>query len=110
MNVRKSFIFTLAGLAISASGIASASSFYHSAGGEVGFTSHPEHLKTTKTRNEVMQEVSEARKDGSLALLQRGKPLPVKNLGAPATREQVQQEFFSMSVSEKRRQQEMYLN
>lgn len=64
----------------------------------------------TKTRSEVVQEVLEARKDGSLASLQWGAPLPVKNLGIPATREQVQQEFFSMSAGEKKRQQEMYLN
>ena len=110
MNVRKSFFCTLAGLAISASGIASASSFYHPSGGDVGFTTHPEHVQSAKTRNEVLQEVHDARMDGSLAFLHSSAPLPVKNLGVPATREQIQQESLNMSASEKKRQQEIYLN
>lgn len=110
MNVRNTILYTIVGLAMSASGIASASSIYHMAGGDVGFTTHLEHSQSTKTRNEVLQEVQVARQDGSLAFLQRGAPLPVKSSGTPATRQQVQQEILNMSTTEQKRLQDMYRN
>jgi hypothetical protein len=110
MNARKLFLFTLAGFAISASGIASASSLYHSVGGEAGATFHPEHSQSIKTRSDVSQELSEARKNGSFAFLSKGAPLPPMKLETSRSREQIQQEFLSMSEAEKKRWKELYSN
>ena len=71
MTTRKSLDFSLAALMIVAPGLASASSLYHPTGGEVGYTTHPDHVQSTKSRGEVMQSVEAARKDGTLAVLSR---------------------------------------
>jgi hypothetical protein len=106
MTVRKPFTLTLIALAIAAPSLASASSLYHPAGGEVGFTTHPDHFQSTTSREDVLQAV--ARKDGTLAILQRGGALPVKATGSSKTRAQVQQEYLNMSAAEKERIQELY--
>ena len=108
MNVRKPFTLTLIALAIAAPSLASASSLYHPAGGEVGFTTHPDHFQSTTSREDVLQAVAVARKDGTLAILQRGGALPVKATGSSKTRAQVQQEYLNMSAAEKERIQELY--
>ncbi|OJV62595.1 MAG: DUF4148 domain-containing protein [Burkholderiales bacterium 64-34] len=108
MNTRKSLAFSLAALAIAVPGLASASSLYHPAGGEIGYTTHPDHVQSTKSRAEVIQSVEAARKDGTLAVLSRGGVLPIKATGPAKTRDQVQQKFLDMSAAEKQRMQEMY--
>ncbi len=108
MTTRKSLALSLAALVIAAPGLASASSLYHPTGGEIGYTTHPDHVQSTKSRGEVMQSVEAARKDGTLAVLSRGGTLPVKAAGPAKTRDQVQQEFLGMSAAEKQRLQEMY--
>ena len=108
MIVRKPLTLSLIVLAIAAPGLASASSLYHPAGGEVGFTTHPDHFQSSMSRAEVLQSVAAARKDGTLAILQRGGVLPVKATGPSKTREQVQQEYLNMSAAEKQRIQELY--
>ena len=108
MTVRKPFALSLIALAIAAPSLASASSLYHPAGGEVGFTTHPDHFQRSMSREEVLQSVAAARKDGTLAILQRGGVLPVKATGPSKTREQVQQEYLNMSAAEKQRIQELY--
>ena len=54
------------------------------------------------------QAVEIARKDGTLAILSRGAPLPIKMNGPSRTRDQVQQEYMTMSDSERQYRQEMY--
>lgn len=93
---------TLIAFAIAAPGLASASSLYHPADGEVGMTTHPDHMQSTMSRGDVLQAVEAARKDGTLAILSRGGALPVKSTGVTKTREQVQQEFLNMSAAEKK--------
>lgn len=68
---------------------ANASSLIHDVGGEAGFTFHPEHVVSTKSRGDVAAEIEAARKDGTLVLLQRGIPLPAKMEGAAKTRSEV---------------------
>ena len=108
MIIRKPLALSLIALAIAAPGLASASSLYHPAGGEVGFTTHPDHVQSNVSRGEVLQSVEAARKDGTLAILSRGGALPVKATGPSKTREQVQQEYLNMSAAEKQRIQELY--
>ncbi len=68
----------------------------------------PDHIKSSKTRIEVLQEVEDARKDGSLVLYQRGAPLPVKMDEPGKTRDQVLQEMQNISANEKLRMKELY--
>ncbi len=89
--------------------LAQANSLYHPAQGEVGFTEHPDHWKSTKTRAQVMAEVEAARKDGTLALMQRGAPLPIKNTGPAKTRQQVIDEMRSESPMQRQLRLEQYV-
>ena len=108
MNARQSLLLSLAAFAIATPGLSSASSLYHPAGGEEGFTMQPDHIKSSKTRIEVLQEVEDARKDGSLVLYQRGAPLPVKMDEPGTTRDQVLKEMQNISANEKLRMKELY--
>lgn len=108
MTACKPFARSLIALAIAVPGLASASEFYHSAGGEVGVTTHSNHMQSATSRGEVLQSVEVARKDGTLAVLSRGGALPAKMTGEAKTREQVQQEFLNMPAAEKQRMQELY--
>lgn len=66
-----------------------ASSVIHSANSEMGYTSHPDHAQSGKSRSEVLAEIDQSRKDGSWAYHRLGAPLPAKSAGQPLTREQV---------------------
>lgn len=88
---------------------AQANSVWHTASGEAGVTYHPDHFKSTKTRAQVMAEVEAARKDGTLALMQRGAPLPIKNTGPAKTRQQVIDEMRSESPMQRQLRLEQYV-
>lgn len=81
--------------------LAQANSLYHPANNERGYTEHPEHWVSTKTRAEVLAEVEAARKDGTLPLLMRGLPLPVKATGPAKTRQQVIDEMVNEPPAER---------
>jgi len=86
---------------------AQANSVWHPAAGEAGVTYHPEHFKGTKTRAQVMAEVDAARKDGTLVLLQRGAPVPVKSSEPPKSRQQVIDEMRAESPDARRARLEL---
>lgn len=86
---------------------AQANSVWHTAPDEAGVTYHPDHFNSPKTRAQVMAEVDAARKDGTLALLQRGAPLPVKSSEPPKTRQQVIDEMRSESPQARRARLEL---
>jgi hypothetical protein len=109
MNFRKHAALPLVALAMTLPVLAQANSLYHPAQGEVGFTEHPDHWKSTKTRAQVMAEVEAARKDGTLALIQRGAPLPIKNTGPAKTRQQVIDEMRSESPMQRQLRLEQYV-
>lgn len=67
MIVRKPLALSLIALAIAAPGLIFASSLYHPAGGEGGFTPHPDHFQSSLSRGDVLESVAVARKDGTLA-------------------------------------------
>lgn len=89
MTLSRHFALTTLALALTAPLAAQASSLWHPAANEAGFTEHPDHFKSTKTRAEVRAEVEAARKDGTLLLIQRSSPLPVRSAQPPMTRQQV---------------------
>ncbi len=109
MNFRTHAALPLVALAMTLPVLAQANSLYHPAQGEVGFTEHPDHWKSTKTRAQVMAEVEAARKDGTLALMQRGAPLPIKNTGPAKTRQQVIDEMRSESPMQRQLRLEQYV-
>ncbi len=87
---------------------AQADSSWHPANNQQGYTYHPDHFKSAKTRAQVIAEVEAARKDGSLMLLQRGLPLPVESSVAPKTRQQVIDEMRNETPQARRARLEMY--
>ncbi len=102
MNFRKHAAMPLVALALTLPVLAQANSLYHPTAGEAGFTEHPDHWKSTKTRAEVLAEVEAARKDGTLLLIQRGAPLPQKATGPAKTRQQVIAEIRNEPAGERR--------
>ena len=107
MNFRKHAALPLVALALTLPVMAQANSLYHPASGEAGFTEHPDHLKSTKTRAQVMAELEAARKDGTLALMQRNAPLPIKATGPSKTRQQVIAEMLNESPEQRRARAEL---
>lgn len=103
MRFHKFAIATVAALsAIALPGLSRATSIYHAANGEAGFTYHPDHATNGKSRAEVLAELEAARKDGTLALIQRGAPVPIKQAGPAKTRQQVIDEMRSESPEQRR--------
>jgi len=88
-------------------GLSQATSVYHAASGEAGFSYHPDHAVNGKSRAEVLAELEAARKDGTLALIQRGAPLPIKNAGPAKSRQQVIDEMRSESPEQHRARMEL---
>ena len=88
-------------------GLAQAASIYHAASGEAGFTYHPDHAVKGKSCAEVQAELEAARKDGTLALMQRGAPLPIKNAGPAKTRQEVIAEMLNESPEQRRARLEL---
>lgn len=107
MNFRKHAALPLVALALTLPVVAQANSLYHPAQGEVGFTEHLDHLKSTKTRAEVMAELEAARKNGTLALMQRNAPLPMKATGPGMSRQQVVAELLNESPEQRRLRMEL---
>ncbi|AMR78847.1 TPA: DUF4148 domain-containing protein [Pseudomonas aeruginosa] len=87
---------------------AQANSIWHPAPTEEGFTYHPDHWKSTKTRAQVMAEVEVARKDGTLALMARGLPVPIKSSESPKTRAQVIEEMRNELPEARRERLKLY--
>lgn len=102
MNFRKHAAMPLVALALTLPVLAQANSLYHPASNERGYTEHPDHWKSTKTRAEVLAEVEAARKDGTLALIQRNEPLPQQATGPAKTRQQVIDEMLNEPAEERR--------
>ena len=107
MNFRKHATMPLVALAMTLPVLAQANSLYHPAQGEIGFTEHPDHVKSAKTRAQVITEIEAARKDGTLALLQRNVPLPQKATGPAKTRQQVVTEMLNEFPEQRRARKEL---
>ncbi len=82
--------------------ISLADSYIHPANNERGYTAHPDHFKSAKSREQVLAELEAARADGSLRYLQRGLPVPERNPGIGRNREDVAREAASMSFQDRR--------
>jgi hypothetical protein len=69
--------------------LSQATSMFHAENSEAGLTFQSDHFQSSKSREDVLAELEAARKDGTLDLIQRGKPLPIKTDGPATTRQQV---------------------
>ena len=107
-KIRTAALMPLLAVALAAPTAAFANSELHLSSGEAGYTFHPDHVKSTKTRAEVMQELQQAKADGSYYYLQRGLPVPPKNVGPGKTREEVLKELVNMTPEERARMNELY--
>lgn len=107
-NIRANTLVPLLAVALVAPSAAFANSDMHFSGGEAGYTFHPDHVKGTKTRAEVLRELEQAKADGSYAYLKRGLPVPSRNVGSGKTREGVIKELENMTPDERARMNELY--
>lgn len=105
MDIHKTLTVSALAIFLATPGLVSATSLWHESNGESGATFHPDHIKSTKTRAEVLQELEAARKDGSLWYLNHGLPVPVKNAGPGRTRAEVQKEVLNLTIEERRQLQ-----
>lgn len=104
--------FTLPALAVAITfalpGLAQADSMHHRTAGETGFTYHPEHFQSTKSRAEVIAELEAARKNGTLASMLLGLPLPIKSPNPGKTRQQVIDEMLNEPPQQRLTRMELY--
>jgi hypothetical protein len=107
MNSAKHTVLAIAATAVLAlPALSYASSTMHAANGEAGYTYHPDHSKSTKTRAQVSAETAAARKDGTLdqhqAQYQLNAPMPAKDAGVGKTRQQVVAEMGKETPEERK--------
>lgn len=107
-KIRTTTLLSLLAATFVAPGVALANSDWHFTGGEAGYTYFPDHVKSTKTRAEVLRDLEQAKADGSYYYLQRGVPAPSRNTGPGKTREEVINELVNMTPEERARMDELY--
>ncbi|HRY08119.1 MAG TPA: DUF4148 domain-containing protein [Hyphomicrobiaceae bacterium] len=107
-KTRTTALFSLLAAVLVVPAAAQASSLWHPAPGEQGFTFHPDHSTSTKTRAEVLRELEQAKADGSYSYLQRGLAVPSRASGPGKTRAEVLKELVDMTPKERAYMNEMY--
>lgn len=99
-------------IGLAAPGFALANSLWHEAKGDASATIHPEHVQSSKTRAQVVQELQAAKADGSFYnsyySLNQGVPPTVRSAGPGKTRSEVVSELVNMSDAERARMKELY--
>ena len=80
---------SLFAVCLSAPAVVLAASAWHPANNEAGYTYHPTHEQSGKSRADVQAEIEAARKDGTLILYQRTAPIPIRDNSKPRTRAEV---------------------
>ena len=111
MNIRKTILLSAVAVAFAAPGLSSATSLWHQSNLERGDTFYPDHLKSSKTRAEVVQELEVARQDGTFSTslaINRNYSIFKKTPGSGKTRAEVLNELLTMSAEEKNRMEELY--
>lgn len=107
-KIRSATLVPLFAAVLAAPTAALADSLWHPANNEAGFTFHPDHSTSTKTRAEVLKELEQAKAEGSYYYLQRGLTVPSRNTGPGKTRQEVVNELLNMSPEERARMDELY--
>ena len=94
-------------VALGLPGMASAA-YEHPANNEQGVIVHPEHLKSEKTRGQVIAEAKAAMQQGLLSYGESNYPMPVPNVGPGKTRQQVINEMLNESPAERSERLRLY--
>lgn len=99
-------------LALGMPSMAAASSYWHPANNEAGFTTHPDHFKSSKTRAEVRAEATAAmQKNGGLSRFNANNyPAPIPESGPEKTRQQVIDELMNQTPAERAERLRMLAN
>lgn len=102
---RSAFVSLTASAALAAAlalpGLAAASGYYHPANNQAGVTLHPEHYQSSKTREQVRAETSQALRNGDMGhVTESGEPA-VKPSTSGLTREQVVGALMSETPQER---------
>ncbi|MCV2216285.1 DUF4148 domain-containing protein [Thauera sp. Sel9] len=97
-KARTSTLVSLLAAACLLPGTALADSDWHVVNGEHVFVNH---VKSTKTRADVMRELEQAKADGSYLYVSRGLPVPSRHAGPGKTRQEVLDELKSIPPSER---------
>lgn len=109
VKTRITSFLIVATLAISASGVASASSYFHSDGTERGVSIYPDHEVGEKTRAQVYEELLAAKKNGLLNVPDSAYPnLQLERKDPGKTRAQVQEELRKLTPEQKQQWYELY--
>lgn len=92
--------------------MAAASGYWHPANNEAGFTTHPDHFKSSKTRAEVRAETEAAmRQQGGLSRFNSNSyPAPVQANGPGKTRQQVIDELVNETPAARAERESMLRN
>lgn len=103
MNVRKSSMMALVAATLLAPALSMANTEWHQENNNQGFSYHPEHAKSMLSRAQVQ---GDARSAATSSIIREGAPLDTFPAAtSPKTREQVRNEYLSMSAGEKQRMQ-----
>ena len=109
MRTQRLILSVTVAAAVLAPAAAFASSEFHPANGEIGYTQHPSHAQPSNvTRGEVTAEVDAARKAGWFYNSQRYGIFPSTTVGTPKTRAQVGAELRAEKPAERRARNEQY--
>ena len=107
-KIRTATVLPILAVVLVVPSVAQANSEWHFTGGEVGYTSFPDHVTSTKTRAEVLRELEQAKADGSYFYLQRGLAVPSRASGPGKTRAEVLKELVDMTPTERAYMNELY--
>ena len=94
-------------VALGLPGMASAA-YEHPANNEQGVIVHPEHLKSEKTREQVIAEAKAAMQQGRLSYGESNYPIRTPDADPGKTREQVINELLSESPAEREARLRLY--
>ena len=94
-------------VALGLPGMASAA-YEHPANNEKGVIVHPEHLKSEKTREQVIAKKKDKKQQGIRSYGESNYPMPVPNVGPGKTRQQVINEMLNESPAERSERLRLY--
>ncbi len=110
MSIRYRTLLPFVAAALAMPALAQASAEWHPTLRGAGYTYHPDHFQSTKTRAQVMADVDAVRKDGTLASIGHNLPLPLASTGSVKSRQEVVDEMRSESPAEHRARMELLIN
>jgi hypothetical protein len=110
MNIRYRILLPAVAAALAMPALAQASAEWHPTLRGAGYTYHPDHFQSAKTRAQVMAEVDAASKGSALASIGHNVPLPITSTDPGKSRQQVVAEMRSESPQDRRAKRKLLVN